>query len=92
MSKSIGRTAIYARLHEGLFIHGAGELGKLFPAQGKTIEDLRMATSELGLLISGKRNGYVFEVLAPWPNVAQATLVPMEEPSVKKNSSADKAK
>lgn len=92
MPKSIGRTVTHAKLHETVFIHGAGDLGKVFPASEKTINDLKMTTSELGLLIAGIRNGFKFEALAPWPIVIQATLVHGEGDDVKTNSTSNKAK
>lgn len=89
MDKSLDRTVTYINLHEGVFIPGVGDLGKVFPTNaGKTIESLKMGTEQVGVNISGTRQGLLFEVIVPWANVKQAVLAPNEQ----KNSSTNKAK
>ena len=108
MDKSLNRTVTFVKLHEGVFAPGgAGELGKVFPPSGNiTLKECHMVTGSLGLIISGIRlsNLAKFEILVPWPNVAQASLIYGEcdedkpvtavaktaRPSVQKNSTPNK--
>jgi hypothetical protein len=94
----IGRRVTHAKLHEGLFIPGGtGDLGKNFPSNEKSIDDLDMRVHEMGLYISGCRRypgtatGVKFEVLVPWPNVIQSTLGAADEvPTVSLNAQNSK--
>lgn len=80
MSKVLNRIVIYATLHEGIFIPKIGDLGKVFPAQDKTLEKLHMIVDEEGLVVNAVRPGFpAFEVLIPWANVKQAVLAPQDE-------------
>lgn len=81
------RIVTFVILHEGLFIPGPGDLGKTFPAPtgaGKTLADLEMKGTQIGLIIKGRRVGtsYTgtthFEVLVPWQNVKQCSLLPTD--------------
>lgn len=95
MSKALNRTVTYARLHAGIFLENVGELGTIFPPKDKTVDNLQLGTTEIGLVISGIRRGYAFEALVPWSNVTHVALAPDETPKVKavvtKNSSSDKS-
>ena len=76
----MSRTVLYARTQTNVYIPGVGELGNTFPSQGKTLENLHMTATELGLILSFKYKGFVKEALIPSANVSAMELAPEEKP------------
>lgn len=76
----MNRKVVYARLHAGAYVPGAGELGTTFPSQSKTLENLSMNTAELGLHISFTYRGVNKEVIIPAANVIIMELATDEKP------------
>lgn len=80
MSKKV----IYARLHQAAHVPGAGELGSVFPPNGgKTLFDLDMHVSEIGLAANFTYRGIRYETLVPLANVVLMQLAPEEKKSSK---------
>lgn len=65
MAKAVKR----AQFHQSVFIEGIGNLGSQLPAVGKTIADLKMSTSEEGLVVEGKGQGGFRKAIIPYANV-----------------------
>jgi hypothetical protein len=68
------RKVTYARLQTGAYVTGAGELGSVFPTPNKTLENLSMSVSDLGLEIQFKYRGIEKHLLTPLANVIVAEL------------------
>lgn len=76
----MSRKVIYARTHESVYMPGVGEMGNTFPPQSKTLENLVMSISELGLSLYFTYKGVVKEGLIPSANIKGMEVVPEEKP------------
>lgn len=74
------RRVLYARTHASVYLPGVGELGNTFPSQSKTLDNLHMSVSEIGLSISFTYKGINKEGLIPSANVMAMELAPEEKP------------
>lgn len=80
----MNRKVLYARLQTNAYLPGAGELGSVFPSQTKTLDNLNMSVSALGLEISFSYRGLNKNALVPLANVVLMDVVPEEKPVIKK--------
>lgn len=79
------RKVIYARLHQGIYLPNAGDLGTVLPPSSKTLEHLAMVTDGDALFLDFTYRGIRNSALIPLANVAVLSLVPEEvkEPKAK---------
>lgn len=84
----MNRKVIYARLHQGAYAPGAGELGSVFPPQSKTLENLNLTAVDQGLIIDFTYRGIKQELLVPSANIVIMSLAPEEKPALKAVKSA----
>lgn len=68
-----GRKVNYAKVHQGIFVPGLGELGMTLPPSNKTL-NLNMSKIEGGLLLTINQSGQVWDIYVPDGNVALAVL------------------
>lgn len=79
------RSVRLARFHQSLHLPGAGELSTTLPPQGKTLDELEMFATEMGLIAKFKFRGIKHEVLVPSANIILMALNP--EPATKAEES-----
>lgn len=74
------RMASYIRLHNNVYVPGAGELGNTFPSPGKSLEDLKITVMGAdGYIVEFSFKGHHKEVHLPAAAVAVADLIPAKE-------------
>lgn len=71
MSKKV----TFVRLHEGIHMPGVGDMGTVLPVSGKTLSELDMTITELGLEVSFKYNKLQFDLLIPSANIKFMRIV-----------------
>lgn len=79
------RIVTYARLQTEAYVVGVGGLGTVFPPLNKTLDNINMKTTELGLSVTFVYSGAKKELLIPYGNVALMELTLEDK---KKNESA----
>ena len=67
---------IYAKLQTPFFSPGTGELGTVFPPQGKTLSELDMVKTVDGVEITFKYNARNQRIFIPNANLVGASLAP----------------
>lgn len=69
----------YARFQTSLFMPGINELGSVLPPINKQIQDLSMATTSIGLLVSLTLNGQPKAFIVPYGNIIGMELEPEQD-------------
>lgn len=77
----LNRKVTYARLHQGIYVPQAGDLGAVLPPSSKTLENLHMHTDGNGLFLDFNYRGIKNSTFIPLANIIIMSLAPEEAPA-----------
>lgn len=73
------KTVTRAHFHQSVFVTDLGNLGSSLPSNGRTIDGLKMSTSDEGLVVEGSWRGKKAKAVIPYANIVIMELDPKDE-------------
>lgn len=86
----MNRKVLYARFYESVYVPQIGEVGNTLPSPTKTLDNLHMTVTPIGLSVEGSHKGLRSEFLIPLASIKIMTLAPEEKPAIAAKASAVK--